>query len=164
VSSRARYLRADAWLHDLRALHAQGYSDRAIARELSRRYPQLAFTHDRVRYWRTADDRIAQDGECLPRDRFDLRHRRTVYQMLRGLGHLLPQTLRQREADILALLRERGPLTRPEIARALGVRTLRTRHQHWLGRLRRLALVETERCPPQRVLYRIAPRALPLVG
>jgi hypothetical protein len=164
VSSRARYLRADAWLHDLRALHAQGYSDRAIARELGRRYPSLHFSRWSVWYWRTAENRIAQDGECVPRDRFDIHHRRAVHQLQKGFGHLLPLPLRRRESDILALLRQRGPLTRPEIARALGVRTLRTRHQHWLGRLRRLALVETERCPPQRVLYRIAPRALPLVG
>lgn len=164
MPSRAAYLRADTWLHDLRALHAQGLSDCAIARELQRRYPQWTFTRRRVFHWRTADDRVAQDGECVPQQRFDLHHRRAVHQMIRGLGHLLPCTLRQREADILALLRERGPLTRPEIARALGVRTLRTRHQHWLGRLRRLNLIKTERHPPERVLYRIAPQALPLVG
>jgi hypothetical protein len=164
---RAAYLRADAWLHDLRTLHAQGLSDRAIARELSRRYPQLTFTRRRVHYWRTEEDRIAQDGECVPQHHFDIHHRRAVHQMIRGLGHLLPCTLRQREADILALLRERGPLTRPEIARALGVRWLRCgkyRHQHWLGRLRRLGLVETQGRPPARVLYRIARQALPLVG
>jgi hypothetical protein len=166
MPSRAAYLRADAWLADLRALHAQGLSDRAIARELSRRYPRLTFTRRRVHYWRAAEDRVAQDGECVPRDRFDIHHRRAVHQLRKGLGHL-PCTLRQREADILALLRERGPLTRPEIARALGVRWLRCgkyRNQHWLGRLRRLGLVETQDHPPARVLYRIAQRALPLVG
>jgi DNA-binding CsgD family transcriptional regulator len=165
---RARYLRADAWLTDLHALHAQGLSDRAIARELSRRYSHLTFTHDRVRYWRTAEDRIAQDGECVPQHRFDIHHRRAVHQMLRGFGHLLPLPLRQREADILALLRQRGPLTRPEIARALGVRTLLTHQQHWLVRLFRLGLIVVAGTVPGRRRplrrYALAPSAMPVSG
>lgn len=161
---RSAYLRPGSWRADLERLHKAGLSDAAIARALERLYPGQVFTRKRILYWRTEEERLAQEGECVPREPFDLHHRRAVHQMLKGFGHLLPLPLRQRESDILALLRQRGPLTRPEIARALGVRSLRTRHQHWLGRLRRLALVETERHPPARVLYRIARQALPLVG
>jgi hypothetical protein len=165
---RARYLRADSWLADLRTLHAQGHSDRAIARELSRRYPQLTFTRRRVHYWRASEDRVAQDGECVPQHRFDIHHRRAVHQMLKGFGHLLPLPLRWRESDILALLRQRGPLTRPEIARALGVSSLHTREQHWLARLFRLGLIVVVGSVPGRRRplrrYALAPLAMPVSG
>jgi hypothetical protein len=140
VASRRPYLRASAWLHDLRALHAQGLSDRAIARELSRRYPQLTFTRWRVWYWRVQAIELSETGRLadwptLAQARLCAYRRHQEY---RRLGHLLPDyerptpnagehgrwtegvILTPRQADILALVRDHGPLTRPEIARRLG--------------------------------------------
>jgi hypothetical protein len=135
---RARYLRADAWLSDLRALHAQGLSDRAIARELGKRYPQLTFTRRRVFHWRKHLIEDAPGGRL--EDFLSLTEAnhagRRVHQIYAGYGDLLPDyvdadppfegfwthgiELTKRQADILALVRDHGPLTRPEIARKLG--------------------------------------------
>jgi hypothetical protein len=137
---RAAYLRADSWLADLRALHAQGYSDRAIARELSKRYPQLAFSRRKVHYWRvemierSETGRLA-DWPTLAQARLCAYRRHQEY---RRLGYLLPDyerptpnqgehgrwtdgiILTPRQSDILALVRDHGPLSRPDIARLLG--------------------------------------------
>jgi hypothetical protein len=123
MPSRAAYLRADAWLADLRALHAQGLSDRAIARELSRRYPHLTFTKWRVFRWRVTMIESGPTGRL--RDYRSLKAARQsaarVYQTYRGFSDLLPGVeLTPRQTDILALVRDCGSLSRPEIARKLG--------------------------------------------
>jgi hypothetical protein len=162
---RSDYVSGRAWKPDLERLHKAGLSDRAIARELSRLYAPAAFTLRMVRYYRAEDDRLAQDGECVPLARSTLEHRRAVHQMLKGFGHLLPLTLRRREADILALLKERGPLTRQEIREALGLRSLRSRRQYWMQRLLNLGLVEVvgmrNTWRGRRCVFAIAARALP---
>jgi hypothetical protein len=162
---RSDYVSGRAWKPDLERLHRAGLSDRVIARELSRLYAPDVFTHEMVRYYRHEDDRLAQEGECVPRQSNTLNHRRAVHQMLKGFGHLLPLTLRPRESDILALLKEHGPLTRHEIRRALGVNALRTGRQHWMRRLLQLGLVQHAGMRGNgRVrwhLFRIAPTALP---
>jgi hypothetical protein len=143
MSRRAAYLsvaRTSAWLADLRALHAQGLSDRAIARELSKRYPHLAFSRRKVHYWRVEMIERSETGRLadyptLAQAR--LCHYRR-YQSERGLGYLLPDyqrptpnqgehgrwtdgvILTPRQSDILALVRDHGPLSRPKIARLLG--------------------------------------------
>lgn len=142
MTTRGPYLRPSAaWRQDLARLAARGLSHSRIAAFLSREY-RRPVTRWHVRYYLHEDDRLAQDGECVPRDPFDLHHRRAVYQLQKGFGHLLPDVLlRHRETDILVLLRERGPLSRDAIAQALGVRSLIARHQRWLSRLQQRGLV-----------------------
>jgi hypothetical protein len=167
VEPRPCHLRARACRSDLVRLAAQGLSDSAIARELSRLYAPLVFTRFQVWYYRHEDDRIAQDGECVPRERgSSLHRRRAIHQLRRGFGHLLPLPLRCRESDILALLKERGPLTQQQIREAVGVRSLHTMGQRWLARLFRLGLIEVVGCVAytsrgRRRLFGIAARALP---
>jgi hypothetical protein len=142
MSLRAAYLSArfPGWLADLRSLHAQGLSDRAIARELLKRYPHLAFSRRKVHYWRVEMIERSETGRLadyptLAQAR--LCHYRR-YQSDRGLGYLLPDyqrptpnqgehgrwtdgvILTPRQSDILALVRDHGPLSRPDIARLLG--------------------------------------------
>jgi uncharacterized protein YqgQ len=162
---RSDYVSGRAWKPDLERLHRAGLSDRAIARELSRLYAPAIFSRRMVRYYRAEDDRLAQDGECVPRERSTLQHRRAVHQMLRGFGHLLPLPLRRREADILALLKERGSMTGHEIREALGLRRLHTDGQPWMPRLLSLGLVEVVGARAtwrgRRRVFAIAARALP---
>lgn len=167
MEPRPCHLRARACRSDLTRLVSAGLSDAVIARELSRLYAPLVFTRFQVWYYRHEDDRIAQDGECVPSQRgSSINHRRAVHQMLKGFGHLLPLPLRCRESDILALLKERGPLTQQQIREALGVRSLLTRQQRWLTRLFRLGLIEVVGCVAytprgRRRLFGITARALP---
>jgi hypothetical protein len=155
VPSRAAYLRADSWLSDLRALHAQGLSDRAIARELSRRYPQLTFTRRRVHYWRVEMIERSETGRLVDFATLAEANRasRRVHQIYCGFADLLsdyvnpeerepfvgpidPEAgkcprprgywtdgieLTPRQADILAVLRDHGPLPRPALCRKLGL-------------------------------------------
>ena len=80
-----------------------------------------------------------------------------MYQTAKRWGHLLPSydrdgcqwgpgvVLRPREADILSLLRDRGPQTRPEIAKGLKLgknrNALSTGRTYYLARLRQASLV-----------------------
>src|SRR6476659_440889 len=164
--ARINYLRAGEWRQDLQRLAARGLSHAAIARELSSLHPGQTFTRRQIHYYLHEDDRLAEDGECVPLTRPDLWHRRRVHQMLRGFGHLLPDlTLKHREADILALLRDEGrPMTRHEMAERLRVRHLRSNGRHYLGRLCRLGLIESHGVAPRRKRYSIAPRVLTAVG
>jgi hypothetical protein len=164
--ARISYARAGPWRQDLERLAARGLSHAAIARQLMQMHPGQTFTRRQVHYHLHEDDRVAQDGECVPLKSPDVWHRRRVHQMHQGFGHLLPDlTLRHRESDILALLREEGrPLTRPQMAEQLGVRHLRSNGRHYLGRLRRLGLVESHGLAGQRKRYALAPGALSAVG
>jgi hypothetical protein len=165
--SRSEYLRAGRWQDDLRRLSASGLSDRAAARELSRLWPGLRFTRQRVLRWRLRGvDRLGP----LPLPAVA----RRVHQMLCGWTHLLPGewrypcigrtdgvVLRPREADVLSLLRDHGPQTPAQLAGRLGVRRLLdARRRSRLARLLALGLVV--RLAPR--LYALSERALPPPG
>lgn len=154
---------ATTWLSELHRLHGLHYSDARIAAILSDLFAPRKFTRRMVFYYRCEQERDRDDDQMRPIDR--LTALRSSYQAQRGFAHLLPEiVLRQREADILALLRREGPLTRPEIARALGAHSLRTRGHGWMGRLYRAGLVGRRGHPPDRVRYILVPFVLPPVA
>jgi Arc/MetJ family transcription regulator len=170
---RGEYLRAGAWLGDLRRLHEAGWSDAAVAAALSeclgRRVSRRA-----VWYWRR--QLIELDDLLTAADR------RRLYQSRCGFGHLLPREQRwsgprqgrgqsaapgvrwsggrelsPREVDVLSCLREHGPLTPAALAGRLYVVSLRPT----LRRLDRLGLVRRQ---PRGPLYALADAALPDPG
>src|SRR5262249_12404308 len=127
--SRTRYLHPGEWQTTLVDLHCRGLSDAAVARELTRCHPPYTFTRRMVLHHRTAL-LLDEDTPTLAEARHQAQR---LYQLSRGLGHLLPRydpreraltdptdhyELTPRECDILLLLLEAGrPLRRREIAR-----------------------------------------------
>jgi hypothetical protein len=158
---RGEYLRAGAWLGDLRRLHEAGWSDAAVAAALSECLGRRV-SRRMVLYWRLAD--------VPPCERNPPRVRRRVYQMVTGWCHLLPRGLRwplkgyssgvllsPRECDVLSALRDHGPLTPAQLAGLFGRGGLRSRRRSRLTRLVDQGLVV--RLAPR--LFALAPRALP---
>jgi hypothetical protein len=147
---RRRYLRAGAWLADLRRLVAAGLSDRATARELNRLFPGHHFTRRSVLYWRHRRCRARDEDQTPAQER---RAEQLAYQHYEGWGHLLPRwnedapgrwvgvrvgncilldwddqgawtgghELAPAEVRILSALRDHGPLTRPALAAHAGL-------------------------------------------
>lgn len=101
------------------------------------------------------------------------RCRQREYQRAHGWGHLLPTydditgqwnlgyELRRRETDILNLLADRGPQTRPELLLALHVRNLHSHGRSCLVRLQLAGLVRYDHRPRHLGVYRLTERARP---
>jgi hypothetical protein len=152
------------WLDDLRSLCQAGASDAACARHLSCRHGPARWTARQVRYWRHQLQAAERDPGVTPAEVRAWRRRQ--YQVRAGWGALLPREdragpphgpgwrgtnearwvggveLAPRDCDVLSLLRDRGPQTVADLARALGLsgRGLKSAGARRLPRLCRLGL------------------------
>jgi len=114
-------------------------TDRQIAARLSDLFPEHPFTSWQVWYYRrelidaAPGGRTDEQGRLLPVWQVR-RYESNRHQVQRGLGHLLPcpyadvgpdwtpgVELTPRQADVLACIRDHGPLPRVAIARRLGI-------------------------------------------
>lgn len=140
----------------LRNLHARGWTDPEIADGLSEKFLPLSWSTRQVFYWRHKLGLACKPHPKKKRPETHLREGREAYLAMHqvdcGLAHLLPYydrnakrwregyALSPRQADVLALLLERGPLTRPEVAALLGVRRPAAAGRDLLASLVRLGL------------------------